>query len=70
MNDFYSLFVMSSANERMSFTIPLVIFGLFRYWYVVETLEGGESPTDVAVTDKPLMVTVMLWIGACLFALS
>jgi decaprenyl-phosphate phosphoribosyltransferase len=67
---FYSLFVMSSGNDRMTFTIPLVIFGLFRYWYVVETLEGGESPTDVAVTDKPLMATVVLWIGVCLYALS
>lgn len=67
---FYSLFVMSSANDRMIFTIPLVIFGLFRYWYVVETLEGGESPTDVAVTDKPLIATVVLWVGICLYALS
>jgi len=67
---FYSLFVMSSGNDHMTFTIPLVIFGLFRYWYVVETLEGGESPTDVAVADKPLMATVVLWIGVCLYALS
>jgi decaprenyl-phosphate phosphoribosyltransferase len=67
---FYSLFVMSSGNDRMTFTIPLVIFGLFRYWYVVEALEGGESPTDVAVTDKPLIATVVLWIGVCLFALG
>jgi len=67
---FYSLFVMSSGNERLGFTIPLVIFGLFRYWYVVEALAGGESPTDVAVTDKPLIATVLLWIGVCLFALG
>ena len=67
---FYSLFVMSSGNERMVFTIPLVIFGLFRYWYVVEALDGGESPTDVAVTDKPLIATVVLWIGVCLYALA
>jgi decaprenyl-phosphate phosphoribosyltransferase len=67
---FYSLFVMASGNDRLSFTIPLVIFGLFRYWYIVEALEGGESPTDVAVTDKPLMATVALWIGVCLYALS
>ncbi len=67
---FYSLFVMSSGNDRLGFTIPLVIFGLFRYWYVVEALSGGESPTDVAVTDKPLIATVLLWIGVCLYALS
>ncbi len=67
---FYSLFVMSSGNDRLAFTIPLVIFGLFRYWYVVEALAGGESPTDVAVTDKPLIATVVLWIGVCLYALT
>jgi decaprenyl-phosphate phosphoribosyltransferase len=67
---FYSLFVMSSGNDHLGFTIPLVIFGLFRYWYVVEALAGGESPTDVAVTDKPLIATVVLWIGVCLYALS
>ena len=67
---FYSLFVMSSGNDRMALTIPLVIFGLFRYWYVVEALDGGESPTDVAVTDKPLIATVALWVGVCLYALS
>jgi decaprenyl-phosphate phosphoribosyltransferase len=67
---FYSLFVMSSNNDRLGLTIPLVIFGLFRYWYVVEALAGGESPTDVAVTDKPLIATVLLWIGVCLYALS
>jgi decaprenyl-phosphate phosphoribosyltransferase len=66
---FYSLFVMATNNDRMSATIPLVIFGLFRYWYVVERLDGGESPTDVAVTDKPLIATVLLWVGTCLYAL-
>jgi 4-hydroxybenzoate polyprenyltransferase len=67
---FYSLYVMSSGNDRLGFTIPLVIFGLFRYWYVVEALEGGESPTDVAVTDSPLIATVVLWVGVCLYALA
>ena len=67
---FYSLFVMSANNERLGFTIPLVIFGLFRYWYVVEALDGGESPTDVAVTDKPLIAAVVLWLGVCLYALA
>ncbi|MEN9680333.1 MAG: hypothetical protein RLZZ627_226, partial [Pseudomonadota bacterium] len=65
---FYSLFVMS-AKPQLVVSIPFVLFGLFRYWYVVESLEGGESPTDALITDKPLLVTVSLWILACGWAL-
>ena len=65
---FYSLFVMST-NTKLVMTIPLVIFGLFRYWYVVEAKEAGESPTDSLLTDWPLMVCVVAWGIACICAL-
>ncbi|MBB2486783.1 decaprenyl-phosphate phosphoribosyltransferase [Mitsuaria sp. WAJ17] len=65
---FYSLFVMSSRPELVV-TVPVVLFGLFRYWYVVESLEGGESPTDVLLSDLPLLLTVLVWMGACLWVL-
>ena len=42
---FYSLFVMTERLE-MVVTIPLVLYGIFRYWFVVESIGGGESPTD------------------------
>lgn len=63
---FYSLFVMSS-KPGLVITLPLVLFGLFRYWYVVETLEGGESPTDALLADIPLIVTLILWVAACAY---
>ena len=66
---FYSLFVMS-ANARLVWTIPLVIFGLYRYWYVVEGLDGGESPTDAVLSDLPLGIAIVIWIGICVFALA
>ena len=66
---FYSLFVMS-ANARLVWTIPLVIFGLYRYWYVVEHLDGGESPTDAVLTDLPLAIAILIWIGICVVALT
>jgi hypothetical protein len=66
---FYSLFVISS-NARLVWTIPLVIFGLYRYWYVIERRGGGDSPTDTVLTDLPLAVTILIWIGACLVALA
>ncbi len=65
---FYSLFVMST-NNKLTATIPLVIFGLFRYWYVVEHLGGGESPTDAVLTDLPLALAIVIWIGICIAAL-
>lgn len=65
---FYSLFVMST-KPQMVVTIPLVLFGLFRYWYVAEELNGGESPTDELLTDLQLFLTVLLWIVACMWVL-
>ncbi|NDC23937.1 MAG: hypothetical protein EBZ49_07385, partial [Proteobacteria bacterium] len=47
-----------------------VLFGLFRYWYVVEKLEWGESPTDVLLHDWPLLVTVISWVGACMLLIK
>lgn len=61
---FYSMFVMSVKPELI-ITIPLVLFGLFRYWYVVEVLDGGESPTDALMADWQLLFTVVLWVAAC-----
>jgi decaprenyl-phosphate phosphoribosyltransferase len=65
---FYAMFVMS-AKPRLVITVPLVLFGLFRYWYVVEELDGGESPTDALLADWQLLLTVVLWVGACGWAL-
>ncbi len=65
---FYSLFVMS-AKPQMVISIPLVLFGLFRYWYVVEELERGESPTDALVADWQLLLTIASWVGVCAWVL-
>lgn len=66
---FYSLFVMS-ANQGLKITIPLVIFGLFRYWYVVDRQEVGESPTDVLFFDWQLLGVVASWVVLCVWILS
>ena len=65
---FYSMFVMS-AKPKLVITVPLVLFGLFRYWYVVEALDSGESPTDALLADWQLLLTVILWVVACGWAL-
>lgn len=64
---FYSLFVMSDRPELI-YTIPFVLFGLYRYWFVVETKDGGESPTDALFADTQLQLTIVGWVGACAYS--
>lgn len=65
---FYSMFVMS-AKPELVITVPLVLFGLFRYWFDVEALDGGESPTDALFSDWQLMLTVLLWVATSVWML-
>ncbi len=57
---FYSLFVMT-ARPALVMTIPLVLYGLYRYWFIVESKEAGESPTDALLGDWQLLLTVAIW---------
>jgi decaprenyl-phosphate phosphoribosyltransferase len=65
---FYSMYVMSTKPELI-LTIPLVLFGIFRYWYVVEALDGGESPTDALLADLQLILCLIAWTSLCFWAL-
>lgn len=66
---FYSLFVMSTRPELV-FTIPIVLFGLFRYAWLVEVRKVGESPSDALLGDWQLMVTIAVWLATCVWAIS
>jgi len=48
-------------TERLALTIPFVLYGIFRYLYLVHRREQGGSPTDVLLTDRPLLAAVALW---------
>jgi len=65
---FYSLFVVTT-RPVLAFTIPLVLFGIFRYWFLVDRGERGESPTDALWSDRTLAVTVVLWGLLCAYLL-
>lgn len=66
---FYSLFVISDKPD-MVYTIPFVLFGLYRYWFIVESKNSGESPTDALFADKWLQITILGWIGVCSYYLG
>ncbi len=42
-------------------TVPLVIYGVARYLYVIYEKKEGESPEKVLLTDLPLLGTIILW---------
>ena len=65
---FYSLFVVTT-RPVLAFTIPLVLFGIFRYWFLVDRGDRGESPTDAVWNDRTLAVTVVLWGILCAYLL-
>lgn len=65
---FYSLFVVTT-RPVLAFTIPLVLFGIFRYWFLVDRGERGESPTDALWSDRTLAVTVVMWGILCAYLL-
>ena len=64
----YSLYTFTSpklpSNNTMMITVPFVIFGMFRYVYLAHVQNVGGGPEEVFLTDKPLIVTILLWIAA------
>jgi 4-hydroxybenzoate polyprenyltransferase len=48
-------------TDRLAWTIPFVLYGIFRYLYLVHRKEQGGSPTDILLADRPLLVDVALW---------
>jgi hypothetical protein len=45
----------------MMLSIPFVIFGVFRYLYLVQVEECGGAPEEVLFSDRPLQVCIVLW---------
>ncbi|HTY23764.1 MAG TPA: decaprenyl-phosphate phosphoribosyltransferase [Desulfomonilaceae bacterium] len=52
--------------EKMTFTIPLVTYGIFRYMYLIYRREDGGSPTALLLTDSPLLLCTIIWLVACI----
>ena len=50
-------------------TIPFVIYGIFRYLYLIHQRNGGGSPTELLLKDRPLAVSVLLW-GLCVLSIQ
>jgi hypothetical protein len=45
----------------MMLTIPIIMYGLFRYLFLVRRGDAGGAPEDLLFRDRPLLLSVMLW---------
>lgn len=51
-------------NPYLMLTVPFVVYGLFRYLYLVHRQNLGGAPEEVLLTDRPLIVNIALWLAA------
>jgi 4-hydroxybenzoate polyprenyltransferase len=49
-------------TRNLIYTIPFVVFGLFRYMYLVIMKNEGGSPSEILVSDAPLVIDIVLWV--------
>jgi 4-hydroxybenzoate polyprenyltransferase len=49
------------ANHTMMLTIPFVLYGIFRYLYLIQVSHDAGAPEEVLLSDRPLQLTIVLW---------
>jgi hypothetical protein len=54
-------------GKRLELTIPFVLFGIFRYLYLVHRNEEGGNPTRLVLTDPVLVSVVLMWAASVIF---
>ena len=66
----YVFYTISPETEQkfgtgwLGLTIPFALYGIFRYLYLVHRRDGGGSPSDLLLNDRPLLACVTLWVIA------
>jgi 4-hydroxybenzoate polyprenyltransferase len=59
----YSMYTFFASDEKYSMvTILFVLYGIFRYQYIIYNKKQGESPEEIVLSDKPMLINIILWI--------
>lgn len=69
----YALYTIQSAtaaqHEDLKYTIPVVMYGIFRYLYLVHRKDLGGAPEQVLLEDRGIQATILLWIVLAVWAI-
>ncbi len=57
------------GTDRLLWTVPFPLYGIFRYLYLVHQRAGGGNPSDTLVEDRPIQLCVVLWGAAVILIL-
>jgi 4-hydroxybenzoate polyprenyltransferase len=52
------------GTRNLVLTVPFVLYGIFRYLYLIHQKAGGGSPESLIIRDRPLLIDIFLWIAA------
>jgi 4-hydroxybenzoate polyprenyltransferase len=72
----YAIYTVSPATvdkfgtDKLVYTVPFVVYGVFRYLYLVYRRRRGGSPSEVLLTDLPTLVNVVLWLCTVILILT
>lgn len=57
------------GSNRLLFTVPFVIYGIFRYLYLIHQKRGGGDPSLLLLSDRSLLVAVLVWLAVAVTVL-
>jgi len=57
------------GSDGLKYTVPFVLFGIFRYLYLIHRRNAGGSPERVLLSDVPLIIDLLLFVGVSAWAL-
>ena len=49
------------GSDRLVYTLPMVLFGVFRYLYLIYQRHEKRNPTEAVLRDLPSVINVVLW---------
>lgn len=57
------------GTTKLIYTVPFVLYGIFRYLYLIHQRSEGGSPETLIIKDRPLLIDLFLWIASSIFIL-